>query len=299
MLKVNDWLNTSLVVGPDLGKSRKARSYMIRFLQKIAEKKDSIDYISLHHYYKNVKDIQLEDLEDLELYNSLETFLIDTANLIKAADTNHSIWLTETSSISGGGADGISNTFANGFFWLDKLGVSSKVGVKNVFRQTFLGSHYGLLDYDFNPRPDYWLTWLYKRLVGNKVLQVMCQKCSSRRFMRVYAHCANHERSRYNQGDIVVFFVNPLRNKHRLLLPKKYYLNSNDVDLYLFEPYPAGNITSKESQVNKQVLRYQEDREMMITPSHLSREKVNKGIRIPVLSYGFIVLKDANAEACL
>ena len=48
------------------------------------------------------------------------------------------------------------------------------MGVDVVTRQTLWKGQYGLLDGDltFNPRPDYWMTLLFKRLVGRKVLKV-------------------------------------------------------------------------------------------------------------------------------
>lgn len=296
LLQQDEYWNTSMISGPDLGKGKRPGIYMNRFLQKMKEE-PAIDHVSIHHYYKNVKDVHLSDLEDKELYDSLEVFLTDTNKLIEDNGLDLPVWLTETSSISGGGAGGISNTFANGFFWLDKLGVASKVGVQNVIRQTFLGSFYGLLNYDFEPRPDYWLTWMYKKLVGDRVLHLNCSKCSRKRFLRVYAGCVNYERSHYDQGDIVTFFVNPLRNKHRLLFTNGNY---SSTDLYLFEPYPIGNITSSEIQLNKQVLRLQENLEIpTIKPIEISSEVLRRGVRIPELSYGFIVLKNVTAEACL
>ena len=37
--------------------------------------------------------------------------------------------------------------------WLDKLGIAALVGHKRVFRQTFVGGNYALLDADQNPLP--------------------------------------------------------------------------------------------------------------------------------------------------
>ena len=37
--------------------------------------------------------------------------------------------------------------------WLDKLGIAAVVGHKRVFRQTFVGGNYALLDGNQNPLP--------------------------------------------------------------------------------------------------------------------------------------------------
>ena len=39
------------------------------------------------------------------------------------------------------------------FRWLDKLGITSKLGVDLVFRQGFFEHAYGLVDGNFSPRP--------------------------------------------------------------------------------------------------------------------------------------------------
>ena len=41
-----------------------------------------------------------------------------------------------------------------------------------VIKQSVFGGCNGLLDPELNPTPDYWLSLLYKRLVGRRALQV-------------------------------------------------------------------------------------------------------------------------------
>ncbi len=90
---------------------------------------------------------------------------------------------------------------------MDKLGVSAQEGLKVVMRQTFYGGHYGLTDYNNNPNPDYWLSYLHKKLVGQQVLSITYSdeqfgkmmnsaNVSASQEIRLYAHCTKSS-SRY------------------------------------------------------------------------------------------------------
>ena len=85
--------------------------------------------------------------------------LLDPINLAKNLSFK-SLWLGETSSFAGGGAQNISDTFIAGFLWIDKLGLSALNGLDVVARQELHGcwththrSYYALLDLE-NMRPN-------------------------------------------------------------------------------------------------------------------------------------------------
>lgn len=98
------------------------------------------------------------------------------------------VWLGETGNAQCGGAPGISDRFAGTFWWLDQLARLARRGQQVVVRQTLVGSNYGLLaEGSLEPRPDYWGTLLFKRLMGTRVLRV--ERSKEDAHLGLYAHC--------------------------------------------------------------------------------------------------------------
>jgi heparanase 1 len=100
------------------------------------------------------------------------------------------LWLGETGNAQFGGEPGLSDTYLAGLWWLDQLGLMARHGQQAVVRQTLAGMDYGLLDGDsLQPRPDYWHSLLWKRLMGRQVYGVRISGEGAER-LRVYAHAA-------------------------------------------------------------------------------------------------------------
>lgn len=127
-------------------------------------------------------DVMLE-LEALDEINVWADVVEDAA---QAHAPGAAVWLGETGNAQCGGAPGVSDTFAGGFWWLDQLGLLATRGQQQVVRQTLSGSDYGLLDdVDLTPYPDYWLSVLWRRLMGTSVLDA----ATTDERLRTYAHC--------------------------------------------------------------------------------------------------------------
>ncbi len=100
------------------------------------------------------------------------------------------IWMTETGHALYGGEPGLSDTYLSSIWWLDQLGLLAREGVSRVFRQSLVGSDYGLLDQNtFEPRPDYYASFLWKRLMGNAVFRAHVVEKSGGK-IRAYYHSA-------------------------------------------------------------------------------------------------------------
>jgi len=113
---------------------------------------------------------------------------VENANRIRSNLSPAENWLTETGHALYGGEPGISDTFVSTLWWLDELGLLAREGVTKVFRQSLTGSAYGLLDQDtIGPRPDYYASFLWKRLMGKCVYDPMFAIRPDPK-LRVYLH---------------------------------------------------------------------------------------------------------------
>ena len=97
------------------------------------------------------------------------------------------MWVTETAEAACGG-DQFAGEFVDTFRYLNQLGTLAQKGVKVVMHNTLASSDYGLLNEDtLDPRPDYWAALLWKRAMGDVVLDPGTPKNES---LRIYAHCS-------------------------------------------------------------------------------------------------------------
>ncbi|WP_302724260.1 glycoside hydrolase [Gilvimarinus gilvus] len=98
---------------------------------------------------------------------------------------NAAIWTGETGSAQCGGQPKLSDRFISSFWWADQLGQGAMLGQQVMVRQSLIGGDYGLIDrLTLKPRPDYWLSWLWVRLMGTRVYS--CHH--SDKHLRVYCH---------------------------------------------------------------------------------------------------------------
>lgn len=96
------------------------------------------------------------------------------------------VWLGESGNAQCGGQPGVSDTWASSPWWADQLGQVAARGQQAVVRQTLSGSDYGLVDdVTLEPRPDWWVSLLWRREMGVVPVAVT----GDDPWLRVYAHC--------------------------------------------------------------------------------------------------------------
>ncbi|XP_053311781.1 heparanase [Spea bombifrons] len=295
LLKYSSYRNTGLF-GPDIGQPKKQSQKMLKRFLTYGGK--IINSVTWHHYYVDGRTASERDFLSPDILDSLISEITTVFKIVNETVPGKLIWLGETSSAYGGGARGLSNTYIDGFMWLDKLGISAKLGINVVMRQALFGAgSYNLVDSDFEPLPDYWLSLLFKKLVGNIVLDASFKSSENRddRRLRVYMHCTNSDNPNYALGDVTLFAINLYNSTQIMTLPS--ILSQKFVDEYLLLPGDDEGLFSASVLLNGQVLKMVDDK---VLPT-LNGKLLDPGspLVLPPLSFGFFVVKNAKASACL
>uniref|UniRef100_H3CJF0 Heparanase n=1 Tax=Tetraodon nigroviridis TaxID=99883 RepID=H3CJF0_TETNG len=281
--------------GPDVGQPRDHRIDILSgFLQSGAE---AVDACTWHHYYLDGREASLEDFLDPDVLDTLREKIGEVLEEVHQVSPGKPVWLGETSSAYGGGAAGLSDTFVAGFMWLDKLGLAATLGLELVMRQVLIGAgSYHLMDDNLDPLPDYWLSLLYKRLVGQEVLKTRHTPgpAGSER-VRLYLHCANKQS--YRSGAATLMSMNLSKQPARISLPR--ILSSSTVEAFVLESEQPGEegLRSRAVKLNGRVLRMVDDETFPELEG--SRLPAAEHLQLPAYSLAFFVFTDAQAAGCV
>ena len=109
------------------------------------------------------------------------------------------IWITEIAQASCGG-DAWAATWLDTFRYVDQLGRLARRGAAALFHNTLSASDYALIDdTTHDPRPSYWAALLWRKLMGNLVLDAG----DNRGDLHVYSHCLRGRR-----GGVAIVAIN-------------------------------------------------------------------------------------------
>ncbi|XP_018431685.1 PREDICTED: heparanase isoform X2 [Nanorana parkeri] len=281
--------------GPDIGQPKKQSQRMLTSFLKAGGK--VINSVTWHHYYVDGRTASKKDFLNPHVLDSLASEIKTVFQIVNQTVPGKLVWLGETSSAYGGGCPGLSNTYIDGFMWLDKLGMSAKLGIDVVMRQALFGAgSYNLVDSDYEPLPDYWLSLLFKKLVGPVVLNASLKNSKGicKLKIRVFLLWAHKTHPKYRRGDVSVFAMNLCNHTQQIQLPS--FLSGKAIDEYLLLPGDGG-LFSQTVLLNGEVLRMVDDKTL---PTLDGKEKApGSPLLLPSSSFGFYVVKDAQASACL
>ncbi|XP_067995680.1 inactive heparanase-2 isoform X2 [Melanerpes formicivorus] len=287
--------------GPNIGRPRKNVIALLEGFMKVAG--STVDAVTWQHYYIDGRVAKVTDFLKTRLLDTLSDQIRKIQKVVNTYTPGKKIWLEGVGATSSGGMNNLSDSYAAGFLWLNTLGLLASQGIDVVVRHSFLDhGHNHLVDQNFNPLPDYWLSLLYKRLIGPKVLAIHVAGLQRkprpgrviRDKLRIYAHCTSYHNHNYVRGSITLYIINLHRSRKKIKLAGT--LRGKIVHQYLLQPYGKEGLHSKLVQLNGQPLAMVDDGTLPeLKPRQL---RAGRTLVIPPLTMSFYVVKNVNALAC-
>ncbi|KAM0829670.1 hypothetical protein ACQ4PT_066734 [Festuca glaucescens] len=147
-----------------------------------------------HHIYNlgSGKDKDLiNKMQDPFYLDKVAQTFSDMEATVRESGPWSSAWVGESGGAYNSGGKDVSDRFADSFWYLDQLGMSSVFGTKVYCRQALVGGNYCLLNTTtLAPNPDYYSALLWDRLMGPGVLQTTAAASPC---LRSYAHCSKQK----------------------------------------------------------------------------------------------------------
>ncbi|XP_073408918.1 inactive heparanase-2 isoform X2 [Dendrobates tinctorius] len=287
--------------GPNIGRPKKNVIAILDSFMKVAGR--AVDAVTWQHHNIDGRVGKAMDFMKTRLLDALSDQIRKIQKVVNMHSPGKKVWLGGVGAPWSRGTNNLSDTYAAGFLWLNTLGMSANQGVDVVIRHSFFDHGYNhLVDQNFNPLPDYWLSLLFKKLVGPKVLAVHVAGIQRkprpgkviRDKLRIYAHCTSHQNHNYVRGSITLYIINLHRSRKKIKLAGT--LRDKIVHQYLMQPYGTDGIQTKSVQLNGQHLVMIDDGTLPdLKPRPL---RPGRTLVIPPLTIGFFVVKNVNAVAC-
>ena len=192
------------------------------------------------------------------------------------------LWVGETGNAQFGGEPRLSDVYLGGLWWLDQLGALAREQHDVVIRQSLTGMNYGLIDETtLAPRPDFWNSVMWKRLMGPEVLPaVVSSESGDGAKVRAYAH-----RTAGAPESTTVLLIN-LHHDRAAEVTVEAGRPVGSLAVYGFS---APDVYGSELLLNGVPFRLSADgevQEWVITPV----QRAGDTVRLPPLGYAFAVL---------
>ena len=200
------------------------------------------------------------------------------AGLRDRFEPGKSLWITETADAACGGNPWAA-TFLDTFRYLIEHASLAKRGVKVIMHNTLASSDYGLLDQNsFVPRPNYWATLLWRKLMGGTVLDPHASAAPN---VYVYAQCLQK-----NPGGIALLIINADQQRtHEFTLPF-------DAERYTLT---AARVQDTAVELNGKKLQLNSDGDV----PQLAGQSTRAGrLSFAPVSITFLALPGANNSSC-
>ena len=191
-------------IGPDTGYNDAPRWLNTTLAFVAASSNPDLLYAVTHHVYPGINKWNYND--PVRLNGILAGDIQWYGPIVQAYAPNAQLWAGEDGPAGGGesgtcGSDTVSacGLYATTLWYADEMALRATHGFKQYQRQDLVGGRYSLVgtlhDNQYEPvtasvvlHPDFWVNFLWKRIVGSSVLQATVS-LSTPHTLRVYAHC--------------------------------------------------------------------------------------------------------------
>ena len=260
--------------------------YMPEYMKKSGDK---VDLVSWHYYPQQSR------RGPIATRRAFPSRLLDPKNLDEARHwaekmkewrdkyaPGKPIWVGETGNAQFGGEPGLSDVYLGGLWWVDQLGLLARNGHDTVVRQSLTGMNYGMIDdTDLAPRPDYWNSLIWKKLMGTRVYDVTVSGDDDGK-LRAYTHSGAGD----EPGTLTVLLINLDHQRNASVnLPG---LRATNCEVYNLA---APDIFGKQLYLNENALALDAGGRLPEIKGRQQKGTVNNTITLNPLSYCFIMYK--------
>eukprot|EP01084_Bolivina_argentea_P183179 316142_1 len=304
--KSNNFKSNVKIWGPDV--TQYGMAYLDDYLSELKNlnKISILDAITSHFYYGSGTNWNINDFVNISTLDSLIPFINQSVTVSAKYAPNTRVILGESGIGYAVYANTNASTFVAGFLWLDKLGIASVMGINTICRQTFWGGYEGFVgqginpvmssSVDYNPNPTYWIAYLWKQIIGTKVVFVN-NELDYGRNIRVYAFCTRtNDYYKYTNGDITVVVLNVQNNTANVQLNIDNGINGQKFDVFMMSAV-SGVLNSRNISINGKLM------ELVNNSTFPQIESVTKPygsiMTMQPYTYAYVVAVGARAQICI
>ncbi|KYQ46371.1 Heparanase [Trachymyrmex zeteki] len=186
ILKTFPRYSNSLITGPDIVAYRTA--YQQKYLQDYLHSASAA--LSAITWHPNLDSVSLSNNSISIYYDNMIAEKDELFKIINSAEKKP-LWIAESKSQES------KHQYLGAFIWMRRLGDAAKLGIQVVMRQLTNLSQ---------ATPAYWISLLYKTLVGREVLEIKLQS-NNDNYVHFYSHCTKPS-ALYSKGSVTIFGIN-------------------------------------------------------------------------------------------
>jgi len=263
-----------------------------------------IQIASYHKYHGSGKDPDLH----AKYWHPIHLYKPGEAVKKYVSSNNSQLWIGEGAMAHNSGRRNVTDVFQSSMWFANLLGSLSKTTpiTHSVYcRQALLGGYYELIDHEtLVPNPDYWLSYIWKKLTGTKAIGPIlspqrkdsldlassytfgcCDEPGSDKIL-IHSFCGE------SPGSVVFVVINKSSSRAfnlNVTMGEKrteYLLTSNEYGLKSKEMYLNGMLMTIENGSLPDIYQLGVHR------------RLDEQFHIPPISIAFIVLYDSGVEVC-